>query len=165
MALYLLWWLHDVTHRIPHLWEKLQRQFVRVVRDVLSQYVFNGVPRTTIEVEQYVFADGSRSDNIDNAGRFADYSVVLTHARQAVDSMEQSAFSTTATGSATVNPVVPSPSLPATSVVPEVVQSTDIIEAPEPIDWDAQFTSDGDPRLDYGDDGMDIAGSSGPTQS
>ncbi|KAJ3770027.1 hypothetical protein FB446DRAFT_790830 [Lentinula raphanica] len=165
MALYLLWWLHDVAHRIPHLWDRLQQQFSHVVRDVLAQYVFNGVPRTTIEIEQYVFPDGSRSDNIDNAGRFADYSVVLTHTRNIVDSLEHSAFSTTAPISSVAASSMPPPSISSTNSAPSGASGSDLIDPPEPIDWDAQFTSDGDPRLDYGDDGMDIAGSSGNAKS
>ncbi|KAJ3740305.1 hypothetical protein EV360DRAFT_76811 [Lentinula raphanica] len=165
MALYLLWWLNDVAHCIPHLWDRLQQQFSHVVRSVLAQYVFNGVPRTTNEIEQYVYPDGSRSDNIDNAGRFADYSVVLTHTRSIVDALGQSAFSTTVPSSSTVESSAPPPSNSTTTEVPSGAVGPDITDPPEPIDWDAQFTSDGDPRLDYGDDGMDMAGNSGTSHT
>ncbi|KAJ3785935.1 hypothetical protein GGU10DRAFT_375402 [Lentinula aff. detonsa] len=81
LSLYLLWWLHGVAASMNSHWVVIQQQLVHVVNDVLAHHVFQGVPRTTIEVENYVFTDGSQSSNLDNAGRFADYSVVLTYVR------------------------------------------------------------------------------------
>ncbi|KAJ3979029.1 hypothetical protein F5890DRAFT_1478860 [Lentinula detonsa] len=57
LALYLLWWLYRVASSMPTRWVVIQHQFVHVVNDVLAHYVFQGVPRTTIEVENYVFTD------------------------------------------------------------------------------------------------------------
>ncbi|KAJ3995561.1 hypothetical protein F5050DRAFT_1808581 [Lentinula boryana] len=66
IALYLLWWLHGIAPTMTK---------------VLAHHVFQGVPCSTVDVENYIFTDGSQSSNIDNAGRYADYSVVLTHVR------------------------------------------------------------------------------------
>ncbi|KAJ3978409.1 hypothetical protein F5890DRAFT_1560392 [Lentinula detonsa] len=57
LALYLLWWLYGVASSMTTRWVVIQQQFIHVVNDVLAHYVFQGVPRTTIEVENYVFTD------------------------------------------------------------------------------------------------------------
>ncbi|KAJ3791899.1 hypothetical protein GGU11DRAFT_750868 [Lentinula aff. detonsa] len=79
LALYLLWWLHGVATSMNSCWVVIQQQFVHMVNNVLAHHVFQGVPHTTIKVKNYVFTDGSQSSNLDNAGQFADYSVVLTY--------------------------------------------------------------------------------------
>ncbi|KAJ3994304.1 hypothetical protein F5050DRAFT_1713795 [Lentinula boryana] len=81
IALYLLWWLHGVAPTMTSCWTIIQQQFIHVVFDVLAHHVFQGVPCSMVDVENYVFTDSSQSSNINNAGRYADYSVVLTHVR------------------------------------------------------------------------------------
>ncbi|KAJ3978797.1 hypothetical protein F5890DRAFT_1559642 [Lentinula detonsa] len=141
IALYLLWWLYGVASSMTTRWIVIQHQFVHVVNDVLAHYVFQGVPRTTVEVENYVFTDGSQSGNLGNAGRFADYSVVLTHVR----------------------PIAQQLSLPVTGQSATPIATDDVHlggEAPSIVDWDdTQFNAEGDPIIDYGeDDGMNMAG-------
>ncbi|KAJ3780541.1 hypothetical protein GGU10DRAFT_337085 [Lentinula aff. detonsa] len=141
IALYLLWWLYGVASSMTTRWIVIQHQFVHVVNDVLAHYVFQGVPRTTVEVENYVFTDGLQSGNLGNAGRFADYSVVLTHVR----------------------PIAQQLSLPVTGQSATPISTNDVHlggEAPSIVDWDdTQFNAEGDPVIDYGeDDGMNMAG-------
>ncbi|KAJ3793686.1 hypothetical protein GGU11DRAFT_748678 [Lentinula aff. detonsa] len=59
LALYLLWWLYGIAASMTTRWVVIQHQFIHVVNDVLAHHVFQGVPRTSIEVENYVFTDGS----------------------------------------------------------------------------------------------------------
>ncbi|KAJ3979230.1 hypothetical protein F5890DRAFT_1640755 [Lentinula detonsa] len=128
-------------------------QFVHVVFDVMAHHVFQGVPRTTVEVENYVFPDGSQSSNIDNAGCYADYSVVLTYVRPFAQQL------------ANLNSAAPVASADTTQPVTTIQAEDHTIEmAPRIIDWDdTQFNSTGDPVIDYGeDDGMDMAGYSQP---
>ncbi|KAJ3979689.1 hypothetical protein F5890DRAFT_1558431 [Lentinula detonsa] len=141
LALYLLWWLYKVASSMTTRWVVIQQQFVHVVNDVLAHYVFQGVPRTTIEVENYVFTDGSQSGNLGNAGRFADYSVVLTHVRPIAQQLS-----------------LPVMGQPATPITTDDVHLDG--EAPSIVDWDdTQFNAEGDPVIDYGeDDGMNMAG-------
>ncbi|KAJ3978808.1 hypothetical protein F5890DRAFT_1479039 [Lentinula detonsa] len=141
LALYLLWWLHGVATSMTTRWVIIQQQFVHVVNDVLAHQVFQGVPRITIEVENYVFTNGSQSSNIGNAGRFADYSVVLTYVR----------------------PIAQQLSLPVTGQLAASIPSDELHldgEAPSIVNWDdTQFNAEGDPVIDYGeDDGMNMAG-------
>ncbi|KAJ3800899.1 hypothetical protein GGU11DRAFT_846065, partial [Lentinula aff. detonsa] len=153
IALYLLWWLHGVAPTIASCWTVIQQQFVHVVFDVLVHHVFQGVPRTTVEVENYVFPDGSQSSNIDNAGRYADYSVVLNYVRPFAQQL------------ADLNSAAPVASADTTQPVTTVQAEDHAIDmAPRIIDWDdTQFNSTGDPVIDYGeDDGMDMAGYSQP---
>ncbi|KAJ3991536.1 hypothetical protein F5050DRAFT_1812433 [Lentinula boryana] len=153
IALYLLWWLHGVAPMIASCWTVIQQQFVHVVFDVLAHHVFQGVPRTTVEVENYVFPDGSQSSNIDNAGRYADYSVVLTYVRPFAQQL------------ADLHSAAPVASADATQPVTTVRAEDHAIDmAPRIIDWDdTQFNLTGDPIIDYGeDDGMDMAGYSQP---
>ncbi|KAJ3791604.1 hypothetical protein GGU11DRAFT_761469, partial [Lentinula aff. detonsa] len=150
IALYLLWWLHGVAPTIASCWIVIQRQFVHVVLDVLAHHVFQGVPRTTVDVENYVFPDGSQSSNIDNAGRYADYSEVLTYVRPFAQQLD---------AQGTV--------LPATqSVASSSTEDHAMDMAPRIIDWDdTQFNATGDPVIDYGeDDGMDMAGYTQPQE-
>ncbi|KAJ3792979.1 hypothetical protein GGU11DRAFT_760310 [Lentinula aff. detonsa] len=144
LALDLLWWIHGVAATMTTRWVVIQQHFIHIVNNVLAHHVFQGVPRTTIEVENYVFTNGLQSGNLGNAGRFADYSVVLTHVR----------------------PIAQQLSLPVTLVGE---QSTSPITAddlhvdgdtPSIVNWDdTQFNADGDPVIDYGeDDGMNMAG-------
>ncbi|KAJ3987890.1 hypothetical protein F5890DRAFT_1550953 [Lentinula detonsa] len=141
LVLYLLWWLHGVAASMNTCWVVIQQQFVHVVNDVLAHHVFQGVPRTTIEVENYVFTDGSQSSNLDNAGRFADYSVVLTYVR----------------------PIAQQLALPGSLVGEQPASSSTNVHAggdsPGIVDWeDTQFNTNGDPIIDYGeDDGMNMA--------
>ncbi|KAJ3709807.1 hypothetical protein DFJ43DRAFT_1162403 [Lentinula guzmanii] len=155
MALYLLWWLHGVAPTIAGSWIVIQRQFVHVVIDVLAHHVFQGVPRTTVDVENYVFPDGSQSSNIDNAGRFADYSVVLTYVRP---------FAQQLAAQSTVLPVAGA--IATQSVAPSSTEDHAMEMAPRIIDWDdTQFNATGDPVIDYGeDDGMDMAGYTQPQE-
>ncbi|KAJ3791723.1 hypothetical protein GGU11DRAFT_761364 [Lentinula aff. detonsa] len=141
LALYLLWWLHGVAASMTTRWVVIQHQFIHVVNDVLAHQVFQGVPRTSIEVENYVFTDGSQSGNLGNAGRFADYSVVLTYVR----------------------PIAQQLSLPTTGQPAAPITTDDEHLSGEPpsiVDWDdTQFNAEGDPVIDYGeDDGMNMAG-------
>ncbi|KAJ3779871.1 hypothetical protein GGU10DRAFT_381607 [Lentinula aff. detonsa] len=141
LALYLLWWLYGVAASMTTRWVVIQHQFIHVVNDVLAHHVFQGVPRTSIEVENYVFTDGSQSGNLDNAGRFADYSVVLTYVR----------------------PIAQQLSLPTTGQSAAPITTDDEHlggEPPSIVDWDdSQFNAEGDPVIDYGeDDGMNMAG-------
>ncbi|KAJ3765608.1 hypothetical protein FB446DRAFT_794890 [Lentinula raphanica] len=82
-----------------------------------------------------------------------------------VNALGQSAFSTTVPSSSTVASNDPPPLNSMTTEVSSGTVGPDITDPPEPIDWDAQFTSDGNPRLDYGDDGMDMAGNSGTSHT
>ncbi|KAJ3978271.1 hypothetical protein F5890DRAFT_1560673 [Lentinula detonsa] len=114
-----------------------------------------GVPRTTVDVENYVFPDGSQSSNIDNAGHYADYSVVLTFVRPIAQQL--AAHSNT----------FPIASAGATQSVGAPSTEDHAIEmAPCIIDWDdTQFNATGDPVIDYGeDDGMDMAGYTQPQE-
>ncbi|KAJ3991325.1 hypothetical protein F5050DRAFT_1716181 [Lentinula boryana] len=153
VALYLLWWLHGIAPMIASCWTVIQQQFVHVVVDVLAHHVFQGVPRTTVEVENYVFPDGSQSSNIDNAGRYADYSVVLTYVRPFAQQLADLSSAAPVVSADTMQPVT-------------TIQAEDhaIGMAPRIIDWDGtQFNSTGDPVIDYGEDnGMDMAGYSQP---
>ncbi|KAJ3991837.1 hypothetical protein F5050DRAFT_1812081 [Lentinula boryana] len=151
IALYLLWWLHDVAPTIASCWIVIQRQFIHVVLNVLAHYVFQGVPRTTLDVENYVFPDGSQSSNVDNAGRYADYSVVLTYVRPFAQQLAAQSNTLPVTG-ATQPAVAPSTADQAIEMAPRI------------IDWDdTQFNATGDPVIDYGeDDGMDMAGYTQP---
>ncbi|KAJ3979212.1 hypothetical protein F5890DRAFT_1478716 [Lentinula detonsa] len=143
IVLYLLWWLHGIAPTIASCWTVIQQQFVHVVFDVLAHHVFQGVPHTTIEVENYVFPDGSQSSNIDNAGRYADYSTQL------------------ADQSSTIHADSANITQPMTALQTE---DHAIEMAPHIVDWDdAQFNSTGDPVIDYGEDnGMDMAGYAQP---
>ncbi|KAJ3979486.1 hypothetical protein F5890DRAFT_1589371 [Lentinula detonsa] len=141
LALYLLWWLYGVAASMTTRWVVIQHQFIHVVNDVLAHHVFQGVPHTTIEVENYIFTDGSQSGNLGNAGRFADYSVVLTYVR----------------------PIAQQLSLPTTGQSAASITTDDVhlgSEPPSIVDWDdTQFNAEGDPVIDYGeDDGMNMAG-------
>ncbi|KAJ3979301.1 hypothetical protein F5890DRAFT_1558912 [Lentinula detonsa] len=141
LALYLLWWLYGIAASMTTHWVVIQHQFIHVVNDVLAHHVFQGVPCTSIEVENYVFTDGSQSGNLGNAGRFADYSVVLTHVR----------------------PIAQQLSLPTTGQSAAPITTDDEHlggEPPSIVDWDdTQFNAEGDPIIDYGeDDGMNMAG-------
>ncbi|KAJ3792347.1 hypothetical protein GGU11DRAFT_760837 [Lentinula aff. detonsa] len=105
------------------------------------------MPCTTVEVENYVFPDGSQSSNIDNAGRYADYSAVLTYVRPFAQQLADLS------------------SADATQPVATIQAEDHAIEmAPRIINWDdTQFNSTGDPVIDYGEDnGMDMAGYSQP---
>ncbi|KAJ3779804.1 hypothetical protein GGU10DRAFT_381742, partial [Lentinula aff. detonsa] len=108
---------------------------------VLAHHVFQGVPRTTIEVENHVFTDGSQSGNLGNAGRFADYSVVLTYVRPIAQQL-----------------LLPTTGQSAASITTDDVHLDG--EPPSIVDWDdTQFNAEGDPVIDYGeDDGMNMAG-------
>ncbi|KAJ3978799.1 hypothetical protein F5890DRAFT_1479045, partial [Lentinula detonsa] len=155
IALYLLWWLHDVAQTIASCWVVIQRQFVHIVLDVLAHHVFQGVPRTTVDVANYVFPDGSQSSNIDNAGCYADYSVVLTFVKPIAQQL--AAHSNTfpiASAGATQSVAAPSTEDHAIEMAPRI------------IDWDdTQFNATGDPVIDYGeDDGMDMAGYTQPQE-
>ncbi|KAJ3779852.1 hypothetical protein GGU10DRAFT_337673 [Lentinula aff. detonsa] len=126
IALYLLWWLHDVAQTIASCWVVIQRQFVHVVLDVLAHHVFQGVPRTTVDVENYVFPDGSQSSNIDNAGRYADYSVVLTYVRPIAQQL--AAHSNTfpiASAGATQSVAAPSTEEHAIEMAPRIIDWDD----------------------------------------
>ncbi|KAJ3780732.1 hypothetical protein GGU10DRAFT_380286 [Lentinula aff. detonsa] len=153
IALYLLWWLHGVAPTIASCWIVIQRQFVHVVLDVLAHHVFQGVPRTTVDVENYVFPDSSQSSNIDNAGRYADYSVVLTYVRPFAQQL-----------SAQGNELPVAGAVATQSVASPSTEGHAIEMAPRIIDWDdTQFNATGDPVIDYGeDDGMDMAGYTQP---
>ncbi|KAJ3979348.1 hypothetical protein F5890DRAFT_1558838 [Lentinula detonsa] len=123
LALYLLWWLYRVTSSMTTHWVVIQHQFVHVVNDILAHYVFQG------------------SGNLGNAGRFADYSVVLTHTR----------------------PIAQQLSLPIMGQSATPITTDDVhlgSEAPSIVDCDdTQFNAEGDPIIDYGeDDGMNMAG-------
>ncbi|KAJ3780638.1 hypothetical protein GGU10DRAFT_337007, partial [Lentinula aff. detonsa] len=138
---------------IASCWIVIQRQFVHVVLDVLAHHVFQGVPRTTVDVENYVFPDGSQSSNIDNAGRYADYSVVLTYVRPFAQQLAAQGKELPVAG-AVVTQSVASPS----------TEGHAIEMAPRIIDWDdTQFNATRDPVINYGeDDGMDMAGYTQP---
>ncbi|KAJ3781268.1 hypothetical protein GGU10DRAFT_336502 [Lentinula aff. detonsa] len=153
IALYLLWWLHDVAPTIASCWIVIQQQFVHVVLDILAHHVFQGVPRTTVDVENYVFPDGSQSSNIDNAGRYTDYSVVLTYVRPLAQQLADQNNTLSVAGTDATQPTA----APSTA-------SYAIEMAPRIIDWDdTQFNATGDPVIDYGeDDGMDMAGYTQP---
>ncbi|KAJ3979065.1 hypothetical protein F5890DRAFT_1478829 [Lentinula detonsa] len=155
IALYLLWWLHGVAPLIASCWIVIQRQFVHVVLDVLAHHVFQGVPRTTMDVENYVFPDGSQSSNVDNAGRYADYSVVLTYVRP---------FAQQLAAQGNVLPVAGA--IATQSVASPSTEDHAMEMAPRIIDWDdTQFNATGDPIIDYGeDDGMDMAGYTQPQE-
>ncbi|KAJ3783465.1 hypothetical protein GGU10DRAFT_377650 [Lentinula aff. detonsa] len=155
IALYLLWWLHGVAPTIAGSWIVIQRQFVHVVIDIMAHHVFQGVPRTTVDVENYVFPDGSQSSNIDNAGRFADYSVVLTYVRP---------FAQQLAAQSTVLPVAGA--IATQSVAPSLTEDHAMEMAPRIIDWDdTQFHATRDPVIDYGEDnGMDMAGYTQPQE-
>ncbi|KAJ3715638.1 hypothetical protein DFJ43DRAFT_1043493 [Lentinula guzmanii] len=131
----------------------IQQQFVHVVFDVLAHHVFQGVPRTTFEVENYVFPDGSQSSNINNAGRYADYSTVLTYVRPFAQQLANQSSTSHADSADITQPMA-------------AIQTEDqaIDMAPRIFDWDdPQFNSTGDPVIDYGeDDGMDMAGYTQP---
>ncbi|KAJ3991689.1 hypothetical protein F5050DRAFT_1715886 [Lentinula boryana] len=151
IALYLLWWLHGIAPTMTSCWTIIQQQFIHVVLEVLAHHVFQGVPRSTVDVENYVFTDGSQSSNIDNAGRYADYSIVLTHVRPFAQQLAaQSSATHVTTGEQ-----------PMTALT---VDDHAIEMAPGIIDWDdTQFNATGDPVIDYGeDDGMDMAGYTQP---
>ncbi|KAJ3993420.1 hypothetical protein F5050DRAFT_1810524 [Lentinula boryana] len=151
IALYLLWWLHGIAPTMTSCWTIIQQQFIHVVLEVLAHHVFQGVPRSTVDVENYIFTNGSQSSNIDNAGRYADYSVVLTHVRPFAQQLAaQSSTTHVATGEQ-----------PTTALT---VDDHTIEMAPGIIDWDdTQFNATGDPVIDYGeDDGMDMAGYTQP---
>ncbi|KAJ3791610.1 hypothetical protein GGU11DRAFT_761462, partial [Lentinula aff. detonsa] len=111
------------------------------------------VPRTTIEVENYVFPDSSQSSNIDNAGRYADYSVVLTYVRPFAQQLADQSSAVHIASSDATQPVA-------------AIQTEDhaIEMAPRIINWDdTQFNSTRDPVIDYGEDnGMDMAGYTQP---
>ncbi|KAJ3792472.1 hypothetical protein GGU11DRAFT_802889 [Lentinula aff. detonsa] len=153
IALYLLWWLHNVAPTIASCWIVIQQQFVHVVLDILAHHVFQGVPRTTVDVENYVFPDGSQSSNIDNAGRYTDYSVVLTYVRPLAQQLADQNNTLSVAGTDATQPTA----APSTA-------SYAIEMAPRIIDWDdTQFNATGDPVIDYGeDDGMDMAGYTQP---
>ncbi|KAJ3792937.1 hypothetical protein GGU11DRAFT_749412 [Lentinula aff. detonsa] len=111
------------------------------------------MPHTTVEVENYVFPDGSQSSNIDNAGRYADYSVVLTYVRPFAQQLADLSSAAPVASADAMRPVT-------------MIQAEDhaVEMAPRIIDWDdTQFNSTGDPVIDYGEDGgMDMAGYSQP---
>ncbi|KAJ3791648.1 hypothetical protein GGU11DRAFT_751332 [Lentinula aff. detonsa] len=142
-----------ITPTIASYWMVIQQQFVHVVFDVLAHHVFQGVPCTTVEVENYVFPDGSQSSNIDNAGRYADYSVVLTHVRPFAQQLADQTSTIQVASADTMQPVA---ALRAEDHAIEM--------APCIIDWDdTQLNSAGDPIIYYGeDDGMDMAGYTQP---
>ncbi|KAJ3991493.1 hypothetical protein F5050DRAFT_1812473 [Lentinula boryana] len=151
IALYLLWWLHGVAPTMASCWTIIQQQFIHVIFNVLAHHVFQGVPCSMVDIENYVFTNGLQSSNINNAGRYADYSIVLTYVRPFVQQLSaQSSATHIATGEQ------PTTALP--------VDDHAIKMVPGIIDWDnTQFNATGDPVVNYGeDDGMDMAGYTQP---
>ncbi|KAJ3780231.1 hypothetical protein GGU10DRAFT_380981 [Lentinula aff. detonsa] len=110
-------------------------------------------PHTTVEVENYIFPNDSQSSNINNAGRYADYSVVLTHVRPFAQQLSDQNNTLHVASAGTMQSAAAPP-----------IEDHAIDMAPGIIDWDdIQFNATGDPVIDYGEDnGMDMAGYTQP---
>ncbi|KAJ3738230.1 hypothetical protein EV360DRAFT_90677 [Lentinula raphanica] len=162
MALYLMWWIEDVSHQIPNMGTAIQQQFVHVVRNVLVPHSHRGVPRSgPTFTEHYVFTDGSTRDNTESAGRFAELQLIRETLIPKADRIAPTGALTGAPGATNDSGPAHSTPAPSTATVAPPPEAGISIDVPEPVDWD-QETHDvnGDPILDYGDGddtGMDIA--------
>ncbi|KAJ3716832.1 hypothetical protein C8R42DRAFT_644788 [Lentinula raphanica] len=142
MALYLMWWIEDVSHQIPNMGTAIQQHG----------------PTFT---EHYVFTDGSTRDNTESAGRFAELQLIREALIPKADRIAPTGALTGASGATNDSGPAQSNPAPSTATVAPPPEAGISIDVPEPVDWD-QETHDvnGDPILDYGDGddtGMDIA--------